>query len=294
MTKNQMLRSEASLVRYHTSGRFSSSKAPMLYRRINTDSFVILYGISGNVHIADSENNYILSPDNYLILAPNREYCGTEESPPGVSYYWAHFYINGSFKIEKDEFSRETLLFGDSFRIPLSDSLHKSENIDLLFRQLSDYSCSPHSIIRSMCGNILEMILAQFSCNYDRESKNDQTQSQEAVVANIVKWIRLNSSNIKKVGDIADHFGYSTEYLTTLVRKITSKSLIDHITEGRIETAKRLLCSDTEEISKIAHMCGFSDDKYFFRVFKKLCGVSPGTYRKTYFSIDNYDEHETT
>ena len=37
--------------------------------------------------------------------------------------------------------------------------------------------------------------------------------------------------------------------------------------------------SRQQEISEISRICGFSDDKYFFRVFKKICGITPRSYR---------------
>ena len=46
-----------------------------------------------------------------------------------------------------------------------------------------------------------------------------------------------------------------------------------------LELAKKLLVTTELETSEIAHTCGFSDDKYFFRVFKKACGITPRKYR---------------
>lgn len=255
----------------------------MIHKRRTIDSFVILYGVSGNVHITDTVNEYRLSRDNYLILAANREHYGTKESPPGVSYYWCHFYVNGEYELETDAENNEYLVFGEdrSYRIPLFGKIDQSEQMHLLFQQLVDSSRSPSTFSKTICGNFLEIILLELvfgECN----SKADSSHSQEATVATIIEWIKLNAADIKRVSDIATYFGYNSEYLTTLVKKVTSKSLVDHITESRISIAKKYLRTTDMDIAEIAYKCGFSDDKYFFRVFKKLCNMSPGTYRKTY------------
>lgn len=282
MFKNCILQPGATLTEYCTAGKFHSEKEPMIYKRHTLDSFVLLYGIQGTVHVSDTVRSYDISHDDYLIFAANRERYGTKESPPGVSYYWCHFYINGDYAIEADYNGDEQLVFGEnnSFKIPLFGKVERKDKLNLLFQQLIDASRSASTFSRTVCGNFLEIILSELAFT---EYNSDRTASlsQEATVANIIEWIKLNTPEIKRVSDVAANFGYNSEYLTTLVKKVTSKSLVDHIAESRVELAKKYLCDTSLEIADIAHKCGFSDDKYFFRVFKRICGVSPGTYRKT-------------
>ncbi len=286
MFKSHILQPGSTLTEYCTAGKFHSEKEPMTHKRRKIDSFVLLYGISGDMYVTDTVKEYTLSRDNYIILAANREHYGTKESLPGVSYYWCHFYIHGNYSIEIEEDGNEYLVFGETenFKIPLSGKAEQHEKLHLLFQQLIDASRSPSTFSKIICGNFLEIILSELAF---REFISDKSasRSQEANVANIIEWIRLNASEIKRVSDIATYFGYNSEYLTTLVKKVTSKSLVDHITESRVRLAKKYLRSTSMDIAEIAYKCGFSDDKYFFRVFKRLCGMSPGTYRKTYASL---------
>ncbi|MBE6607113.1 MAG: helix-turn-helix domain-containing protein [Ruminococcaceae bacterium] len=286
MSSTIALKPGATLTEYCTAGKFVSEKQPMLHQRRTIDSFVILYGVSGTVHINNSVNNYSLSPNDYIILPAMREHYGTEESPPGVSYYWCHFYIRGNYSIDEDAVHNQILTFGENsaISIPLFGKVTAHEKMHLLFHQLIDSSRSPSPLSKTICGNFLEIIIEELAFSGTMCDDN-ASLSQEATVANIIEWIRLNASEIKRVSDVADYFGYNSEYLTTLVKKITAKSLVDHITESRINLAKKLLRSTNLEISEIAYKCGFSDDKYFFRVFKKMCDISPGAYRKTYSNL---------
>ncbi len=283
MFKNHALHPGATLTEYCTAGKFHSEKEPMIHKRRTIDSFVLLYGISGTVYVTDTVKEYELSSDNYIILAANREHYGTRQSPPGVSYYWCHFYIRGDYELDIDEDGNEYLIFGEtsSYRIPLSGKVDQHETLHMLFQQLIDSSRSPSTFSKNICGNFLEIILSELaSKEYSLDSAASRTQ--EATVANIIEWIKLNASEIHRVSDVSTYFGYNSEYLTTLVKKVTSKSLVDHITESRVRIAKKYLRNTNMDISEIAYKCGFSDDKYFFRVFKKICNMSPGTYRRTY------------
>ena len=48
----------------------------------------------------------------------------------------------------------------------------------------------------------------------------------------------------------------------------------------RMETARNLLQSTSLSIRQVAEKCGYSDQNYFSRVFKKYCGYSPSHFRK--------------
>ena len=52
-----------------------------------------------------------------------------------------------------------------------------------------------------------------------------------------------------------------------------------YILNLKLENAETMLKSELYSISEVSDMCGFSDYKYFSRVFKKLKGVSPSRYR---------------
>ena len=39
-------------------------------------------------------------------------------------------------------------------------------------------------------------------------------------------------------------------------------------------------------MSEIAMLCGFKDQSYFSKVFKKETGISPKKFRKNYFGLD--------
>lgn len=48
----------------------------------------------------------------------------------------------------------------------------------------------------------------------------------------------------------------------------------------RLKISSQLLESSDYNISEVAYMTGFNDDKYFRRCFRALYGVTPSEYRK--------------
>jgi len=56
-------------------------------------------------------------------------------------------------------------------------------------------------------------------------------------------------------------------------------SPLEYINASRIRLAKELLADVRNDIQTVSAQCGFSDVNYFIRVFRKLEGITPGSYQ---------------
>ncbi len=56
-------------------------------------------------------------------------------------------------------------------------------------------------------------------------------------------------------------------------------SPLEYINASRIRLAKELLADVRNDIQSVSAQCGFSDVNYFIRVFRKLEGITPGSYQ---------------
>jgi AraC-like DNA-binding protein len=54
---------------------------------------------------------------------------------------------------------------------------------------------------------------------------------------------------------------------------------LEYINQERIKLAKQLLAQKQKSITHVSTLCGFTDVNYFVRTFKKLEGITPGTYQ---------------
>lgn len=54
-----------------------------------------------------------------------------------------------------------------------------------------------------------------------------------------------------------------------------------YLTKLRIEKSLKILVSENIPVSEVSALCGFSDEKYFSRAFKKYYGFSPSEARKS-------------
>lgn len=78
----------------------------------------------------------------------------------------------------------------------------------------------------------------------------------------------------------ADRLGLSSAYLSRLFKKETGENFVDYLVKFRIEKAMYLLETTKLKNSEISIMVGFEDERYFGKVFKKKCGLTPRQYRE--------------
>lgn len=78
----------------------------------------------------------------------------------------------------------------------------------------------------------------------------------------------------------ADSLNVSPTYLSRVIRKVSGRSVNDHIVHYLLIESRRMLdCSDIS-IKQIAYMLGFSDQAAFGKFFKANMHVTPMDYRK--------------
>lgn len=79
----------------------------------------------------------------------------------------------------------------------------------------------------------------------------------------------------------ADHLSVTPNYLNTLCKKVTGKTVGKIIRNRIILEAKRLLVNSEYTISQIAYDLYFEDNSYFTKFFKANTGLSPIEFRKS-------------
>ena len=67
--------------------------------------------------------------------------------------------------------------------------------------------------------------------------------------------------------------------LNAAMRSFTGSSTLQYLTLLRLRRGEELLLSGEESVLEIARLCGFEDENYFIRAFKKQYGTTPLQYR---------------
>ena len=97
---------------------------------------------------------------------------------------------------------------------------------------------------------------------------------------NAQRFIRQHYAEKLTLEGIASQVGLSPGYLSSLFKAESGESLVAYLNRLRVKRSQQLLLEGSLPLVEVAHACGFEDQSYFARVFKKYTGVSPGKFRQ--------------
>lgn len=115
----------------------------------------------------------------------------------------------------------------------------------------------------------------------EKQRKNQfiEVKTQEnthfEVAGKVINYLNQHLSENFSVADISKELGFSSSHLSRCFKKATGNSIIDHLNRLRCYTAKHYLMHSNLKISEIAELCGYQNNSYFARTYKKFVGYAP-------------------
>ncbi|KAB8315755.1 helix-turn-helix domain-containing protein [Tolypothrix campylonemoides VB511288] len=126
--------------------------------------------------------------------------------------------------------------------------------------------------------------LAQEKLSTTEESKKSNTPQSifPAIprLRDVFEFIELNYHQSISLKEVAQAVGYSSAYLTNLVRNITGKTVNDWIIERRIAQACTLLLSTNDSVNQIALEVGYQNINHFYSQFRDFHKNTPHAWRE--------------
>lgn len=114
-----------------------------------------------------------------------------------------------------------------------------------------------------------------------KEMENKRKDKQSQTITEIHLLIEKEYRNpLLSIEMLADEIGISTAYMCRIYKQYTGSTINDTLLDKRMEHARLLLTESSLSVNDIAEKVGFNGSTYFYRVFKKLNGVTPNEYRK--------------
>jgi len=266
---------------YVSSGKFISKEGWIHPKRF-LDTFVLLLGINNEVYIQQENDRFILKPNSSLLLIPFKTHYGYELSKINTTYFWCHFKLQDHWEIvdiidiENEIQSNRNTLF-----LPIYSECNNSERVLLQFKSLLDWSNS-EKVFQQNTDYILSCLIYEIAEQGIQKIRTSNNCNEKSNFSMILEWIRINLKQKITITDIANQFNYNEIYLSKLFKKKLNMSFCQYLLSMRLKKAKEMLLTTNDTIKEIAYKCGFEDEKYFMKLFKKYENVTPSQYRNVY------------
>lgn len=111
-----------------------------------------------------------------------------------------------------------------------------------------------------------------------QESQKFQPSHYDRIVR-VQEYIQSHYTEEFQAGELASLCGFSESHFRRLFHAVTGMSCIQYVNLIKIDMAKNLLLSGTANVSEAAALTGFTDIYYFSRVFKRITGHPPSSFK---------------
>ncbi|MDR1542464.1 MAG: response regulator [Clostridiales bacterium] len=113
-------------------------------------------------------------------------------------------------------------------------------------------------------------------------SSRAEQDLKRKTIGKVKKFVDGNFSKKLSVKVIAEYFYLSPTYLCYLFKTVTDSTLNEYITAARVEKSKEYLMDKRIKLFEVAKCVGYNDPNYYAKVFKKLTGATPSSFREKY------------
>lgn len=127
-----------------------------------------------------------------------------------------------------------------------------------------------------------------FAIDIDRESQaafmmfKGQKEHDDVEILQAQAFIEGNYQDRLTVDQLADKFAIGKRSFERRFKKATNNTVIEYAQRVKIEAAKRSFETSRKNITEVMFDVGYTDNKAFRTIFKKLTGLTPIEYRNKY------------
>ncbi len=252
-------------------GFFPKVKFHYVQKDKGCDYAMLIYCVDGKGWYNIYGKKYMVEKNQYIIIPPNVPYSfGADEKKPWT-IYWMHFRGDMSTRFLPTHPNPISILPSENSR--LQDRIQLFEEI---------YSCfsmgyiKEYMIYSSMC---LYPFLSSFIWIEQFRHIRIPNHKEYPFSSRVIHYMQENIENNLTLNQLADYFRYSPSHFSMLFQKETGFSPINYFIRLKIQKACQYIELTHLKLNEISTKLGFEEPAYFSRIFTKIMGMSPSSYR---------------
>lgn len=148
-------------------------------------------------------------------------------------------------------------------------------------QQLEDYHLSVES------SSAIEELLRKTLNHLEKIGESKKYSHHVEEILQIINKEYQSELNLKEV---SERLYLNTVYLGQIIKKETGATFAELLNQKRIKVAKQILLTKDASIEEICFQVGYTNLGYFYKIFKRICGESPKSYRQ---KLDYLQESQT-
>lgn len=165
----------------------------------------------------------------------------------------------------------QTNQFSDEFiRLRFAGDAPVRSLLEMMVMEYAHPRPDTQDVLRPLVLALLMQVARQYAAA-------NPTAQPETLADKIVQYMGEHT-DVVTLKEIAAHFSYHPNYISTLLHRELGKSFSQLLLEQRMERAVALLQATTLPINEIAAMLGYSNSSNFYKAFREYFHKSPRDY----------------
>lgn len=195
-----------------------------------------------------------------------------------------HYYaVDDSYKDDYIHFwFDESRSFIDEIHIPLDTVIPLPDNVIVpnLLRQMYEEFVSINEYKQQSLEYIFRLVMLKIAEMSERCRQAKVPDRYDKVFQNLRSAIYLDPAKPWHVSECSEKNGLSTPYFQKLYKSYFGNTFVQDVVKSRMEYAKHFLLISHYTVKEIAAMCGYNNETFFMKQFKKNMGMTPSQYRQ--------------
>ncbi len=240
-----------------------------IVNRINYDSFLLIYVISGTVYLMQDGSSRTLRAEQFAIIDCYKPHI--YGSHDGCRILWVHFdgalargYYDYILKLQKSNL------------VVAADSTGAYRYMSKLYSALSSHA----PVEPARLSKYLISVLTEFMQPPASDAAESIPDLEEARI-----YINENLDQPLSLDEIAAQAHLSIYHFSRSFKKAFGYTPHEYLIKVRLNAACFYLVSSSCPVKEIAAKCGFTTDSSFCTCFRKNIGCTPAEYRQAHLSV---------
>ena len=221
---------------------------------------------SGILTYEDEEYSFSKGDCFFIDCRTSHSYKGDIENPANI--HWIHF--SGA---TSQQYYETFVKQSENVFHPVS-----FEKVTAAMREIFRLNENKDINAEAITSGLIVQLLTAALTSIGKAEMVDSALKKKLQLVNI--YIEENFTDDISLERLSSEFYISKFYLSREYKKIYGKTIFQHIISCRINYGKHLLRFSDNSVEEIAHLCGFNDQSYFVRQFKKAENVNCFAYRR--------------
>jgi AraC-like DNA-binding protein len=223
---------------------------------------------SGTLPIAEGNQRFAVRQGHWIVLLAGRRHYGYQDLDQQTWFYWVCFGARDA-----------DLMLPALTRGQQGGPLNRPDRLRLLFENLLEDQLT--AILTPLAARgYLQLMLAEIQLEPSEPMPPGAATSVARRAASFI-GDHLTESDLG-TARIADSLACSPDYLGRVFRETFHETLTGHVHRRRIDRARMLFRSTDLPTERVAVDVGFTDARYFRRIFKRHVGLTPKEFQRLY------------